>query len=108
MAQPSGKTGWWAGLVDGAVRAFRVAAPHKRNAVPAAKKSVKRDPRSNGRSGAKVRDLAAEGMSRPEIARATGLSQDTVALLLNLMPSEPVESAGRGTFFRILETRMAR
>ncbi|MEX2584030.1 MAG: hypothetical protein WD766_12185 [Gemmatimonadota bacterium] len=54
-----------------------------------------------------VRKLAAAGIDRCEIARRTRMSQDTVGMLLNLSDSEPADSAGEGSFFRILQTRMA-
>lgn len=67
----------------------------------------KRAANAMDKRAAEVRKLAAAGVERHEIARRTRLSQDTVAMLMHLAAVQPAESSGQGTFFRILQTRMA-
>ena len=104
------KSGLFAGLVDGAARAFSF---RKATARPAATTADARPTYRGGTTKGDIRSrtpeiqrLAAEGIPTAEIARRTAISQDTVSLLLHLAPTESVDSAGRGTFFRILQTRM--
>lgn len=88
------KTGWFSGMIDGAVRVFAFGGGQ----LPATPAPVARTvrPAKNGGSGRKidmkgvnlqVQQLAADGHARSEIARRTALSQDTVALLLHLTPN---------------------
>ncbi|MEX2571714.1 MAG: hypothetical protein WD737_10490 [Gemmatimonadota bacterium] len=100
---------WLNELVDGAYRAFafRRDPALKPPARPRPTKRGKRAARSAERTASNVAKLAAAGITRQEIARRTGLSQDTVSLLMNLSGSEAAESAGSGTFFRTLQAKLA-
>ena len=76
------------------------------------KKKLRRPSRRRGTPGidkrsAQVRKLAAAGVARHEIARRTRLSHDAVTMLMNLARAESAESSGQGTFFRILQSRIA-
>ena len=118
------KVGIWSELVDGAARAFGF--PRRQDfaaqregaaSAPAAKpkKQSRKASRKEqgprrvdaGRVTAEAARLAADGVDRVEIARRTGLSQDTIGLLIHLAPTEAAETAAGGTFFRILQARMS-
>lgn len=118
MSRRTGTGGWVTGLVESTRRIVvfgrrghaadgtaAIARKPKRSATR--KTGTKRGNAPLTRRVAQVRKLAATGLDRREIARRTRLSQDTVAMLLNLSTPAPAESAGRGTFFRIFQARMA-
>jgi hypothetical protein len=103
-------SGWLRQMLDGASNAF---ASRRREATAvrfatAATRGRRQEDRTSQPRGrtADVRRLAAQGLDRTEIARRTALAQDTVSLLLNLPSIEAAETAGGGTFFRLLETRI--
>ena len=94
--------GMWSRMVEAGARVIGFAsttAPKSEAAKPGARRDIRV-------LAPVVRHLASEGATRSEIARRTGISQDIVGMLLNLPPAEAAESAGSGTFFRILKTRM--
>lgn len=107
------RSGWLAELVSGAGRV--VAFARSANAANPAAAPKRRTSGVRKKTGTPrkridlVRALAARGVEHHEIARSTGLSQDTVVLLLNLAsaPAAPAESAANGTFFRALQARLA-
>lgn len=105
--------GWFAGMVDGARKAFGLASgrtaekPKRRPKAKKPKRSATSKIDYRARASL-TRRLADEGFTIAQIAKRTGLSQDTVTMLLKLTPSEgPEESAGTGSFFRTLQTRLA-
>lgn len=101
----SGIRGWWRSMAAAFGRALGIKpSPAK------PRKSSSRSPMAgiDMRARAAVsRQLAAEGFDRTEIARRTGLSHDIISMLLSLETDEPAESSADGSFFRILNTRMA-
>lgn len=102
----TGPRAWFHEMSDAARRALGIrrtstGGKRDRRAAPTRRSRIDLHARA-----AVTRKLADQGFDRVEIARKTRLSQDTVAMLLNLTPAEPVETSGSGTFFRILQTRM--
>ena len=99
---------WWGEMVDGARKAFGLARG-VRPARPTVRTSGKRNKRGklDYRARASLtRRLAEEGFDTAQIARRTGLSQDTVSMLLNMGSERPEETAGNGKFFRTLQSRV--
>jgi len=104
---PQTRSGWLRELVEGATNAFAFSRRGSTDDVRPRRSRWRAKNAFDSRARtADVHRLAALGFDRTEIARRTALAQDTVSLLLNLHSLEAAESAGHGTFFRLLETRV--